>query len=82
MPGRWMLVGIKGAYRHDLLDLRHTDLATHGGGRVEVAGGLAEDQVAGLIGFPGFDDGKIGEDAFFQDIRLAVEVLVFLALGH
>ena len=81
MPGRWMLVGIERSGRHDLLDLDHADLAAHRRRRVEVARGLAEDQVAGVVRLPGLDDRQVGDDAAFQDVGLPVELLVLLALG-
>src|SRR3546814_9370771 len=63
------------------LDLGDADLR---GGRhrlVEVTRGLAEDEVAALVGLPPLDDREVGEDAAFEDIILSVEALHFLALG-
>ena len=40
---------------------------------VEVARGLAEDEVAALVGLPALDDGEVGADAALEDIVLAVE---------
>src|SRR3546814_4305511 len=48
---------------------------------LEVARGLAEQQVARLVRLPALDDRQIGADAAFEDIFLAVEHLGFLALG-
>ncbi len=76
------MVRVDAADGHDLLDLGDADLA---GGRhrlVEVARGLAEDEVAALVRLPALDDGEIGANAALQDIILAVEILHFLALGH
>ncbi len=80
--GQVDVIGIEAARRHDLFDLDDTDLAAHGGGRVEVARGLAEHQVTRRIGLPGLDDGQIGDDAAFQNIGLAVELFQLLALGN
>src|SRR3546814_3429986 len=43
------VVRIDGADLDDLFDLDDADPASHRAGRVEVAGGLAEQQVAGLV---------------------------------
>src|SRR3546814_16263799 len=48
---------------------------------LEVARGLAEQQVARLVRLPALDDRQIGAAAAFEDICLAVEHLGFLALG-
>ena len=74
-------VGVKRACGHDLFHLHDAYLATHCGGRVEVAGGLAEHGVAGRVGLPRLDDGEIGKDTPLKDVILPVEVLHFLALG-
>ena len=79
--GRVDVVGIEFAGRNQMLDLGHRDL---GGGRhhrVEVARGLAVDQVAGGVALPGVDDGEVGEQAALHDVFLAVELLHFLAFG-
>src|SRR6056297_1814201 len=75
-------IGIERALGHNLFDLKHAGLAAHGRRRIEVAGGLAEDGIPGLVGLPRLDDRKIGKDAPFENICLAVEILVLLALGH
>jgi hypothetical protein len=60
----------RAAHRHDFFDLDDADLAAGRGGLVEVARGLAEHEVAGLVGLPGLDEREVGEDAAFQDIFL------------
>src|SRR3546814_3044171 len=65
----------------DFLDLGDADLCRGRHRLVEVARGLAEDEVAALVGLPSLDDRQIGEDAAFEDIILSVEVFHFLALG-
>ena len=81
MPGRVDASGSSGAERHDLLDLGDADAARGGAVGIEVARGLPVDEVALLVGLPGLDDGEVGDEAALQDVGLAVEVLVLLALG-
>ncbi len=73
-------IRIEAADGHDLLDLGDADLARGGGGRVEVARGLAEDQIARLVRLPALYDGEVGADAALEDILLAVEDLGLLTL--
>ena len=77
-PGRWMCRGRRSGPD---LDLDHADLAAGGRGLVEIARGLAENEVAGFIRLPCLDDGEVGEDAAFEDVVLTVEGLHFLAFG-
>jgi hypothetical protein len=81
MPGVWMSSGFERAGGDDLLDLDQCHLAGGGHHRVEVAGRLAEHQVAALIGLPRLDDGQVGDEAGLHDVVAAVEVADFLALG-
>src|SRR4029453_14115942 len=74
-------VGVEAADWHDLLHFGDADLARGGGRLVEVARGLAEHEVAALVGLPALDDRKVRADAAFEDVILAVEILDFLALG-
>src|SRR5690606_21578737 len=76
------LVRVDRADLDDLLDLGHADLAGHGAGRVEVARGLAEHQVAGRVGLPRLDQGHVGHQRSLQHVVLAVELAGLLALGH
>ena len=76
------VIGIEAADRHHLLDLGDADLARGRHRLVEVACGLAEDEVAALVRLPALDDAEIGANAAFEDIFLAVEGLHLLALGH
>ncbi|QFT75834.1 hypothetical protein FIU92_22500 (plasmid) [Ruegeria sp. THAF33] len=75
------MVGVDRTARHDFLDLGYADLAAHGGGRIEVARGLPENQVACVIGFPRLDDRQVGKNALFEDVLFAVELFDFLAFG-
>src|SRR6185436_10870244 len=76
------LVGIELAHLDQLLDLGHRDLAAGGDHRVEVARGLAVDEVARLVALPCLDHGEVGLDALLQHVFLAVEGLGLLALGE
>src|SRR3546814_6484447 len=69
--GQMDLIGIEGAHGHDFLDLGDADLARGRHRLVEVARGLAEQQVARLVRLPALDDRQIGADAAFEDIFLA-----------
>ena len=60
MPGVWMLFGIQLARFDQFFDFRDGDLAGRGHHRIEIARGLAIDQVAFGIAFPGLDDGQVG----------------------
>src|SRR3546814_19155079 len=75
-------VGVEAADGDDFLDLGDADLCRGRHRLVEVARGLAEDEVAALVGLPPLDDGEVGEDAAFEDIILSVEILHFLAPGN
>ncbi len=66
----------------DLFDFSHGDPTRFGTGDIEVVGCFAQDQVAGLVGLPGFDDRKVGGDAFFQDIGNAVVFLDVFPFGE
>ena len=67
------LVGIELAHLHQLLDLGHRHLAAGGDHRVEVARGLAVDEVARLVALPGLDDGEVGADRLLEHVLAAVE---------
>ena len=49
--------------------------------RIEVARGLAVDEVAFGIALPGVHDREVGDEAGLHDVALAVELALFLALG-
>ena len=57
------------------------DLAGGRHHRVEVARGLAVDEVAFGVALPGMHDGQIGDQAGLHHVLLAVELADFLALG-
>src|SRR6185503_11937507 len=74
-------VRIERTDRHDLLDLRDANLPASRGREVEVAGRLAERQVAGFVRLPALDHADVRADAALEDVGFAVEILVLLALG-
>ena len=49
--------------------------------RIEVARGLAIDEIALGVALEGVDDREIGDEAAFHDVALAVELALFLAAG-
>src|SRR5215470_1036848 len=67
------LVGIELADLDELLHFGDGHLAAGGDHRVEVARGLAEDQVPGLVALPRFDDREIRVDRLLQDVFPAAE---------
>ena len=54
-------VGIERAHRHNLLDLGDADATAGRGGLVEVARGLAEHEVAAVVGLPALDNRQVGK---------------------
>src|SRR5690606_37001385 len=64
--GQMDAVGVEAAGRHHFLDLDHADLAASRGGQVEVARGLAEYEVAGLVRLPCLDDAQVGKQPAFE----------------
>src|SRR5207244_161220 len=74
-------VRIEASDRDDLLHLGDADPAGGGHRLVEVARGLSEDEIAGLVGLPALDDRKVGANPALEHIFLAVEDLGLLALG-
>ena len=65
----------------EMLDLGDRDPPGGRHHRVEIARGLAIDEVAFAVALPGVDDRQIGDDAALHDIGLAVEFAQLLALG-
>ena len=49
--------------------------------RIEVARGLAVDEIALGVALPGIDDREVGDEAALHDVALAVELALLLALG-
>jgi hypothetical protein len=74
------VIGIEVARLHQMLDFRHGRLAGRGHHRIEVARGLAVDEVALGVTHPGVNDRKVGDDPAFQNIARAVDFALLLAL--
>src|SRR5690606_21331209 len=60
--GEVHLVGVQLAGLDELLDLRDGDPAAHRGERVEVARGLAEDEIAVPVALPRPHEPEVGDD--------------------
>src|SRR5262249_41006435 len=69
--GKMDAVRLERSDRHNLLDLDDADLAAGRCRLVEVACGLAEQEVPAFIGLPALDDRQVGADATFEDIFLS-----------
>jgi hypothetical protein len=81
IPGVWMLVG-SSAPTGTISSTSAT--VTFAGGRhhrIEIARRHAVDEIAFRIAFPRLDDRKIGAQPAFENIGLAVELFLLLALG-
>src|SRR5579872_1177563 len=79
--GRVNLVGVDLTCRDEVLDFGDRDAAGGRHHRVEIARGLAKNEVTLGIRLPGVDDRKIGDEAAFHHIGLSVEIADLLALG-
>ena len=75
------MVRVELAVGHQLLDLGDAHLARRRRHRVEVARGLAIDEIALVIALPRLDDRQVADDAALHHVGLAVELALFLALG-
>ena len=75
------VIGIERTDGHDLFDFRDRDLARRRHHRIEVPRGLAIDEIAFRIALPRLDDGEVRLQSAFENICLAVEILVLLAFG-
>ena len=80
--GRYDLVGIEFAGFHQVLHLGDGDLAGAGHHGIKVARGLAINQVAHAVAFPGFHQREVGGERAFQQVHAAVELAHFFALRH
>src|SRR5689334_3584291 len=61
----------------EMLDFSDRNLSGGRHHRVEVARGLAIDEIAFAVALPGVDDREIGDDAALHNISLAVELAQF-----
>src|SRR6266436_3758523 len=65
-----------------LLDFRHGDLACGGHHWIEVARGLAVNEVALGIAHPSMDDREIGDKPALHDVEPAINLALLLALRN
>ena len=76
------VIGFELAHFDQLFHFGDANLAAGRDHGIEIARGLAIDEVAGLVALPGFDDGDIRRDAFFEHVFDALEDLGLLAFGE
>ena len=82
MPGVWMRSGsISPAAATRCSTSATVTLRGRRHHRIEIARGLAEDEIALGVALPGVDDRHIGDEAALHDIGLAVEFAHLLAFG-
>ena len=65
----------------DVVDLGDRDVRGAGHGGVEGAAGAVVDEVAAAVGLVGANDGEVGVEGGFEDVRNAVEVADLFAVG-
>jgi hypothetical protein len=76
------LIGVELAEFDEFFDFGYDVVGGGGHHGIEVARGLAIDEVAPAIAFPGFDESKIAADGALKDILAAVEFTSFFSLGN
>ena len=76
------VIGIDCACLHDLLHFGDGHFPGGGHVGIEIARGLAENEIAGCIGFPGLHDRKVRPQPGLAQIQFALEFLHRLAFGH
>ena len=70
----WTWFGVELARLDQVLDLGDGQPAAHRGERVEVAGGVAVDEVAVPVALPGPDQAEVGDDRLLEDVLAALPV--------
>src|SRR6266849_7066045 len=71
--GRMNLIGVELAKFDKLFDFGDDVVGGGSHHRIEVARGLAVDEIAPAVAFPGFDEREIAADASLHDVHAAVE---------
>src|SRR6202521_25762 len=76
------LIGVELAKFDEFFDFG--DDVVGGGGHhwIEVARGLAIDEIAPAVALPGFDEGEIATQCSFKDVLTPAEFAGFLAFGN
>src|SRR5882762_5086014 len=75
------LVGFELADFHKLFNFGDDVIGGGGHHGIEVARGLAIDEIAPAVAFPGFDESEIAAQATLEDVVAAVEFAGFLSFG-
>src|ERR1017187_1795771 len=74
-------VGIECSRFDQVFDFGDGDLGRGGHHGIEIARGLPIDKVAPFVAFPRLDEGKVGLQSAFHQVRAAVELACFFAVG-
>src|SRR4030088_3457935 len=75
------VVGIDLAWLDQILDLGNGDLPGRGHHRIEIARGLAINEIALGISLPGMNDRKVGDQAALHHVALAIDLALLLPCG-
>ena len=75
------LIGVELAEFHEFFDFGDHVVGSGGHHRVEVARGLAVDEIAPAVTFPRFDEGEIAADGSLHDVLVAVEFAGFFSVS-
>src|SRR5690606_31194550 len=75
-------LGVERAQPDDLVDLGDRGRRRRGHDRPEVAGSLAEDQIAPAVGLERADEREIRTDRILEQVGLALDLADLLALGE
>ena len=81
-PRRVDLVRRELAQIDKLFDFSDDVIGRGGHHGIEVARGLAVDEIAPAVAFPGFDEGEVTADGALEDVGASVEIAGFLAFGN
>src|SRR5579883_956709 len=73
---------VEAAHRHDRLDLGDGDARGGCHHRVEVAAGLAVDEIAPRIGALGADQREVSAQTMLEEVHTPAELALLLALGE
>src|SRR2546421_3511144 len=80
--GSMNLIGVELAEFHELFDFGDHIVGSGGHHGIEVARGLAVDEIAPAVTFPSFDEGEIASDGALHDVLAAVEFASFFSVSH
>src|SRR5947207_9590170 len=80
--GSMNLIGVELAEFHELFDFGDHMVGSGGHHGIEVARGLAVDEIAPAVTFPSFDEGEIAADGALHNVLAAVEFASFFSVSH